>query len=155
MEVTESQLKEMVNAALNYARKMFEEFGDFYPFGLSLNAQGEMGIHGTVKIDDEHDSPELILMLQEMYRKQVRDGEVLATAIGANVDIPPQLPAEYPDGIGVFLETRGSARCIYLPYAVKGRNEASSGGDPKLSVAYGQPIGATMRPEIFSDMEGS
>jgi len=149
MNVTDVQLKEMVNSAFNYAKQMFEEFGDFYPFGVSLDAEGKIDIRGTVKVDKEHDSPELILMLQQMYRTQVRAGEIFATAIGANVDIPPQLPADYPDGIGVFLETRESSRAFYLPYTTDGRFVEIDEGKCRLLVKYGQPIGIAMSPEIF------
>jgi hypothetical protein len=148
MKVTDEHLKSIVNSAFGYAKQMFEEFGDFYPFGMSLNSDGEVEMLGTMKVDEKHDSPDFVLMLQKKFREEAQAGDIFAAAIGANVDIPAQLPADFPDGIGVFLEAEGIARAYYLPYKVE-RDRRGAEDNAKLSVSYGQPIGIEIPPAMF------
>jgi len=150
MNVTDEHLKSMVNSAFRYAKEMFEEFGHFYPFGLSLNSEGKMEMLGTAKVDEKHDSPEFVLMLQKRFRDEALAGNIFAAAIGANVDIPAQLPADYPDGIGVFLEAKGISRAYYLPYKIED-NRGVPEDNGKLSISFGQPVGIAIPPAMFAD----
>ncbi|HYJ53071.1 MAG TPA: hypothetical protein VEW04_07850, partial [Allosphingosinicella sp.] len=129
-----------------FARRMLEDVGEFYPFGAEINASRELAALGFSDGEERPLPQELYSYAQNVLTQRAASGEVLGAAIAANVDIPPQLDPTYPDGIRVHVESEGFCRLIYLPYAIGrsglfGRNR---------TIKYDDMLGVDVPPIIFA-----
>ena len=90
----------------------------------------------------------MVEALHGLFEAQFKRGEIQAAGVAANVDIPAEYGAPFPDGIRVLVECQGYARFFYLPYRV---------GKPTLKdrllgrrpeVEYGEFISVELPPSL-------
>jgi len=81
--------------------------------------------------------------------QRAKNSEILGAAIAANVNIPAQFHAPYPDGIRVHVESDGFSRYIYTPYKL----EKTGFFSRKRSVIYADMFGVDLPQIIFAKTE--
>lgn len=100
----------------NFAQSMLERSGEFYPFGAHIDADGKMTAVGGHD-GKEHPLPQdLYQFLASALTTGARNGEILVAALAANVNVPAEVSAPWPDAIRVHIEADGYARFLYIPY---------------------------------------
>ncbi len=116
MAITETQLYELFQCCFGFAKVMLEKRGEFYPFGAQITADGLGMVAGH--ISEKPNPRELYEFLLGSLRTAAKDGKVLAVGLAADVTIPKQYEACFPDGVRVLLEAPDYSRFLYVPYRV-------------------------------------
>lgn len=146
MTVKPEQLHELLKYCLDFAKLMLSDAGEFYPFGAVLAAEGKLtavGAHGGSKNPNPQD---LFRLLGDVFKAQAAAGEIIASAMAANVNIPLTYESLHPDGIRVHLESNGYSRFIYFPYRV-----AKTGiFKKKISLEVLEPFSVEIPPLFFT-----
>ncbi|HTZ88965.1 MAG TPA: hypothetical protein VMA71_01415 [Alloacidobacterium sp.] len=118
---TRDDANELLNAAVNYARRMLRKYGEFGPFGFSLNAQREI-VNETVPRKDMPPDPSLLLeLLHDQLVERSGKKEIIAAAIAANVTMSKASAEGFSDALLVEIEHQ-SGYCIkaFVPYRMGG-----------------------------------
>lgn len=118
---TRDDANELLNAAVNYARRMLRKYGEFGPFGFSLNAQREL-VNETVSRKDMPPDPAMLLeLLQEQLVERGGKKEIIAAAMAANVTLGKPSAEGFSDALLVEIEHQ-SGYCIkaFVPYRIGG-----------------------------------
>jgi hypothetical protein len=143
---TPEQLHKALMYCADFAKTMLEDSGTFYPFGAEIRSDGQL--HGIGGYNgEEHPVPtEIYKLLAEAFSSQAREGNILAAALAANVNIPAEYEPPCSDGIRVWLEGEGFARFIYFPYRMEKRGFFRKG----FTVEMVEPIAVEITPGWFS-----
>jgi hypothetical protein len=113
------KLQELLEYCVGFAKQMVESHGAFHPFGAVVESDGTLTAVGA-DIGEEHPQGAAVFQfLQSAMRARFQKREIIAAAIAADVNIPPQFEPAYSDGIRVLLACAGYSRYIYLPFRVK------------------------------------
>lgn len=121
MVVSPEQLSALLTKCTDFARTMLERAGDFYPFGATLSKDGTLGSAGGYNGQERPKPQEIYTLLAQAFKADALNGNVLATALAANVNIPPEYSPSAPDGVRVHVEAAGFSRFIYVPYRITKR----------------------------------
>jgi hypothetical protein len=112
-----AHLDQLLNVALEFAKKMRKQHGEFYPFGASMGADGNITMDGATTREEKPPSQELIDVLAASYATRSRTGELRAAALCADVRVLPPGSEAKTDAIQVGLEhSSGEAVTVFLPY---------------------------------------
>ncbi|MCW1926561.1 hypothetical protein OKA05_28675 [Luteolibacter arcticus] len=139
MTVDPGKLEELLTYCSDFAGQMLRSHGEFHPFGATLSPDGKVTAVGAWNGEEQPRGRELVEILVS---------SIIAAALAANVDIPAQYEAEYPDGIRVKLECEGYARNIYLPYRLGKRGLLARLGGKPLDVQFGEMIPVESGPYL-------
>lgn len=131
------RLEELLKYCLGFAKTMIEQHGEFHPFGAQITSSGAFTAVGGYTGEEHPKGAEVYHLLQDRMKARYSGGEIVAAAIAANVNIPPEYEPPFPDGIRVLLECRGYSRFIYLPYRTS-----------PAGVAYAELIPVDASPSI-------
>ena len=133
-----TDLDALLNALLPFARQMLAKYGEFHPFGASMNHKGEVSITAA-HTDQEHPaSNELIELLEAGLRQAAEKGEIRAAGICLNVRVSPPGETKTVDAVHARLEHKsGQAANVFLPYR---RGFLGSMKYGKLFAAKGTPL---------------
>jgi hypothetical protein len=138
-------LEELLNALVPFAQQMLSKHGEFYPFGASMNPDGEVAANAADTGDEHPDSQELIVMMMEAFRREAAAGGIRAAGICVDVRTIPPGETEKTDAIKVGLEHQsGEAVDVFIPY--------EKGFLGKLK--YGGLFAAARTPEFFVSSGG-
>jgi hypothetical protein len=130
----QDDLDGMLDAAMPFAQEMLAKNGEFYPYGASLSADGEVKME-TSYTGDEHPESNAVLALLIGRLRDRRDA-LRAVAIVADVRLQ-----DGRDAIGVALEHRdGHSLAVLLPYTVRAQ----------ATVEYGVLSAAASQPTVWS-----
>ena len=122
-------LEELLNALVPFAQEMLSKHGEFYPFGASVDAKGEVACVAGETGEEQPDSQEVIELLVQGFRAEAKRGEIRAAGICYDARIVPPGRKERSDAIAVRLEhKKGEALEAYVPYS-KGRSGKYTYGD--------------------------
>lgn len=149
MALTDQQLTTLLEHCTEFARQMIEKAGEFYPFGAEIDREGQLKALGFADGSERPAPQDLYSYAQKVLSQRARAGEILGAAIAANVNIPAQFSAPYPDGIRVHVESDGFSRYIYTPYKIEKAGFLSR----KRSVIYADMFGVDLPQIIFSKNE--
>ncbi|SFW18746.1 hypothetical protein [Luteibacter sp. UNCMF366Tsu5.1] len=143
MEQTQDPVNRLFAFVTEFAQAMLAKSGEFYPFGGSISASGEIaGASGATEDGSEHPSAQEVYRLLTAGLASTASGnDVAAVALVANVTIPAELEAVSDNGIRVHVEAPGFARMVYVPY------EVLPGEEP--SIRLHDPIAVEVDPEFF------
>jgi len=144
MTASPEQLHEMLMSCINFSRTMLEKAGDFYPFGATLSAAGQVGTTGAYNGEERPQPQEIYRMLAHAYAAGARSGEFLGVALAANVNIPAQFSPTLPDGVRVHLESSGFSRFVYIPYKI-------SVSEKNRTVEMHEPFSVQIEPQLLID----
>jgi hypothetical protein len=78
-------LDHLLNVALEFAKKMLKEHGEFYPFGASMGTDGKIAMDGATTGEERPPSQELLDLLAASYAKQANTGELPSRTAATNV----------------------------------------------------------------------
>ena len=112
---------ELLNAAVNYAKRMLRKYGEFGPFGFSLNQQREL-VNETVPRTDLPPDPAMLLqLLQDQLTERSSNKEIIAAATAANVTLAKVSEEGFSDALLVEIEHQ-NGYCIkaFVPYRMAG-----------------------------------
>jgi len=118
---TRDDANELLNAAVNYARRMLRRYGEFGPFGFSLNGSREV-VNETVPRKDLPPDPSMLLqLLQDQLVERSGKKEIIAAATAANVTMTKTSAEGFADALLVEIEHQ-SGYCIkaFVPYRIGG-----------------------------------
>jgi len=109
-----------MNTALSMAKQMLQEHGEFFPFGLALNAKGQVL---AVAGHDEHEhatSEDFMRQLKQTFVARAAAGEYRATALVYDARIQTPTPGVNTDAIAVALDHRDNySVVVFLPYHIE------------------------------------
>ena len=112
---------ELLNAAVNYARRMLRKYGEFGPFGFSLDQQREL-VNETVPRKDLPPEPAMLLqLLQNQFVERADKKEIIAAATAANVTLAKTSDEGFSDALLIEIEHQ-NGYCIkaFVPYTIAG-----------------------------------
>lgn len=124
---------------------MLEEQGAFYPFGCSVDANGQLGAFGAMAGDNPSPA-DIYTTLVGSFRSLARDHKISAAAIAIDVNIPAELRPQWPDGIRVDFETIDTPYRTYVPYQLKKKLLSA-----RRTVILAEPITVGSTHEFFGD----
>jgi hypothetical protein len=118
---TRDDANELLNAAVNYARRMLRKYGEFGPFGFSLDEKREV-VNETVPRKDMPPDPAMLLeLLHDQLAERSSKKEIIAAATAANVTMTKVSAEGFSDALLVEIEHQ-SGYCIkaFVPYKIGG-----------------------------------
>lgn len=130
-------LNKLFNAALSFAETMLAKEGEFIPFGVSMDNEGEVTL-ASGDVGSEHPaSQDVIQLLQTSFRDSASEGGIRAAGVCLDVRIVPPGEEKKTDAICVRLaHISGEAVEVFVPYAeqnprkyVYGNTFASQGSE--------------------------
>lgn len=151
MIVKPEQLHELLLYCLDFAKLMLSESGEFYPFGAVLGADGKLKAAGVHDGNERPSSQDLFRLLGEAFKVQATDGEIIASAMAANVNIPSTYESPCPDGIRVHMESSDYSRFIYFPYRISNTDTS----EKKIRVEVFEPFSVEMPSSIFKKISAA
>lgn len=96
---------------------MLSQHGEFFPFGATMDPQGNTAVVAGHTGDEQPPSQEVIDLLVSGFRDQAAKGEVKAVGVCLDVRITPSGTSGKTDAICARLEhSTGEAVEVYLPY---------------------------------------
>jgi hypothetical protein len=112
-----ADLEQLLNVVLEFAHKMLNEHGEFFPFGSSMDLNSKITMDGAATGEDRPPSQELVDLLSRAYAQRAAAGELRAAAICADVRVVPPGKVDKTDAISVGLEHQsGEAVNVFQPY---------------------------------------
>ena len=138
------ELDALLNTLLPFAQTMLHEYGEFYPFGAVMSANGEIQHIGAKMEGDDHPpSQPLIDLLTETFRKQAAKGELRAAGICYDVLTVPPGEDLKRDAVCCALEHYlGETVDVFIPYV------KVAGGD----VQYGEIFASKRAAQFFCEL---
>jgi len=114
-------MDDLLNSGIRNAVRLLETYGEFFPFGVAMCADGEIAL---VYPDLREKRPPSDVVIQETVRALsagVRNGEYVTTGVVSDVRLRDRISGECRDAIRVDVEDRESAPVTcYLPYSRDG-----------------------------------
>jgi hypothetical protein len=111
-------LEKLLNALLPFAQQMLEEYGEFHPFGASMQNDGAITMIGA-KIEGEEfpAALDLIEILENNLRQEAEKYEIKGSGICFDVRVIAPGETEKTDAVQVSLEhSEAAAVNVFLPY---------------------------------------
>jgi hypothetical protein len=134
------EIQVLLNFLLPHAERMLSEQGEFYPYAVTLDAQGELS---AVPADIETDAPDVgdvLVALHNGLREQAAEGSIRASGIAADVTLTDPDSGETTDAVQVELDhAEGDPVDIYVPYESEGDR-----------VKFGELVAAQGREPVFA-----
>ncbi|WP_026443354.1 hypothetical protein [Pseudacidobacterium ailaaui] len=116
-----SDANELLNAVVNYARRMLIKYGEFAPIGFSLSPERRIHNETVAHPDLPADPPMLLELLEQQFRERASRGEIIAAAAGANVVLEKPTNEGHKDAVMIEIEHR-NGYCVkaFVPYRMSG-----------------------------------
>jgi hypothetical protein len=110
-------LNELFTAAFGFAETMLTKEGEFIPFGVSLDADGQVALV-CGDVGSEHPaSADVIALLQSSFQQSAIEGSILAAGVCLDVRVVHPGAADKSDAVCVRLaHVSGEAVEVYVPY---------------------------------------
>lgn len=134
-------LNKLFKAALSFAETMLAKEGEFIPFGVSMDNDGEVTLVSG-DVGSEHPaSNEVIQLLQTSFHDSARESRIRAAGVCMDVRVVPPGEEKKTDAVCVRLaHVSGEVVEVFVPYAEQGRHQyvygntfANQGGEFVLS----------------------
>jgi len=134
-------LNKLFTAALSFAETMLAKEGEFIPFGVSMDNEGEVTLVSG-DVGSEHPaSKDVIQLLQSSFHDSAREDRIRAAGVCMDVRVVPPGEEKKTDAVCVRLaHISGEAVEVFVPYAEQSRHKyvygntfANQGGEFVLS----------------------
>jgi hypothetical protein len=110
-------LDNLLNAMLPFGQQMLEKHGEFFPYGATMAASGEITAEAVSDGTEQPPSQTLIDMMTQAFRQKAAAGQIRAAGIFYDVRTIPPGQSEKTDAICASLEhLSGQFVDVYLPY---------------------------------------
>jgi hypothetical protein len=118
MASPKSESEILLGAALPFAQKMLEQYGEFYPYGAAMEGEDGKIVSVAATTGAERPSPkELIELLRGAFHQGAREGKYRATALVYDALVVVPSSSEKSDAIAVALDHLGGySVVVFLPY---------------------------------------
>lgn len=123
-EPVQDDLDALLDSALSAAEHLLDKNGEFYPFAMTLDDEGDTALVAGLEDEDDHPSSQAVLEL--LYEALTQDREArrcvafVALVLGEEGDAV-RVESEHRDG--------GPAPVVFLPYARKRLRRSIAFGD--------------------------
>ena len=118
MSDPKAQCEDVMNAVLPFAEEMLTKHREFYPFGGTMSADGEIAHTGGWTGDEQPESSEVIDLLEKAFRAAAARGEYKATALVYDIRTIPPGKHDKQDAIAVALDHGDKYSVIVIfPYS--------------------------------------
>ena len=135
--MAKDDLEQLMNALIPFAQQMLKKEGEFYPFGVQMDAGGTIALATADTGEESPTTDRLIAMMTAGFQKSAKAGELRAAGICYDVRVAEPGSDEKTDAICVKIEhADGEALVAYVPYR-KGRLGGMKYG--KLFATKGEP----------------
>ncbi|WP_431262492.1 hypothetical protein ACQ859_20425 [Roseateles chitinivorans] len=141
---SEAALAELVRYCEDFAKQMLAKQGAFYPFAAIINQDGKMEAVGVHNGEERPQAQELYRLLFDSLNAMASNGRAKASAIAADVNVPANLSAPFPDAIRVHVRALGYSRQVYTPYRRYAHRSIRTLFRVVQSVEYAAPIGVDL-----------
>jgi hypothetical protein len=112
-----ADLNSLLGTMLPFAQDMLAQHGEFYPFGATMSAAGEIKQTAASTGEEHPNSQELIELLVGAYRAQAKNKKVRAVGICLDVRTIAPGETEKTDAICARLRHSDSESLdVFLPY---------------------------------------
>ncbi len=109
--------EQLLNVLLPFAQQMLSKYGEFYPFGATIDVSGKTAFAEGYTGSDKPESLECIDLLSGGFKKQAEQGEIRTSAICYDVRTIPPGQTEKVDAICIAFEhNSGEAINVMVPY---------------------------------------
>jgi hypothetical protein len=141
MAEPKDEIQELLNFLLPHAERMLTEQGEFYPYAVALDTDGELASVRPDVEDDEHpEVTDLLVALHQGLRERAAEGAIRASGIAADVTLTDPDSGETTDAVQLELDhAEAEAVDIYVPY--------ESAGD---RIKFGELVAAEGQQPVFS-----
>jgi hypothetical protein len=134
------EIQELLNVLLPRAEQMLREHGEFYPYAVTLDTDGDIAPVAPEVEEPHPDVAQVLVTLHEGLREQAAEGAIRASGIAADVTLTDPDTGETTDAVQVELDHADADPVdIYVPY--------SSVDD---GVKFGELVAAQGREPVFS-----
>ena len=116
-ETHKEECQRLLDVLLPFAAQVLSEHGEFFPFGATMSAAGE--IEGAAGWTGEEAPPteEIIAALEQGFRAGAKEGRFRATGLAFDAEVSPPGQSESCDAIACKIDHRDDYSIIvYFPY---------------------------------------
>jgi hypothetical protein len=114
------ECEEIMNALIPFAQQMLEKYGEFFPFGGTMNSNGEIAQTAGYDGRERPPSADIINLLNDGFRSGARSGQYKATALVYDVRVVLPSTGQTSDAVAVALDHRDNySVVVYFPYQIK------------------------------------
>lgn len=112
---------ELLNSAMDYARRVLKRYGEIGPFAFSMNDDGSVSRETLDRPQLPADAESLWKLLHDHVSERAHRGEIQAVTVAAIVTLAQPSQEGYSDGVVFHIERRGGyAIKVIVPYALYG-----------------------------------
>lgn len=112
---------ELLNSAMDYARRVLKRYGEIGPFAFSMNDDGSVSRETLDRPQLPADAESLWKILHDHVSERAHRGEIQAVTVAAIVTLAQPSQEGYSDGVVFHIERRGGyAIKVIVPYALYG-----------------------------------
>ncbi|MDF7827067.1 hypothetical protein P4B35_23795 [Pontiellaceae bacterium B12227] len=140
-EEQKAQLESLIDEALPFAEMMLKNHQEFYPFGVTMSPDKEIGNVGGWTGEEHPPSMDLINLLRKSYKKDGAEGKIMACALIYDIRTIPPKQTEKTDAVAIDLDHRdGMSITMVYPYKLN---------EEKIPV-WGEPFAVAGKNLIFA-----
>lgn len=110
-------LDALLNPLLTFAQEQLSKRGAFFPFGASIQSDGQIAMAAGHTGDERPDAVAIIELLVKGFREQAATRTIRAAGLCIDMRVVPPGASEKTDAICAQLEhAEGQCVDVYLPY---------------------------------------
>jgi hypothetical protein len=118
-------LEQLLSAVMPFAEQMLMKYGEFIPYGSTVNGDGKIAAVGGDTGDQHPKSQETIDLLRGAFRRQAQAGTIVACALVYDIRTIPPGQSKKTDAVAVNLDHRGGMSIIVIyPYSIENKKVA-------------------------------
>jgi hypothetical protein len=116
-ETPKEECQRLLDVLLPFAAQVLSEHGEFFPFGATMSAAGEIEAAAGWTGDDKPPSAEIIGALEQAFRAGAKEGRYRATGLALDVRVAPPGQSDSCDAIACQLDHHDDySIVVYYPY---------------------------------------
>jgi hypothetical protein len=122
MNTAKTESQRLMNAAIPFAEQMLQKYGEFFPYGQALDANGKVVSVAASNGQEHPPSAEIIKLLKEGFVQGADAGKYKATALVYDVRVQLSADQAKSDAIAVSLNHKDNySVVVFFPYKFDGK----------------------------------
>ena len=136
-----SDCEKLLGAMMPFAEQLLREYGEFFPFGVSMSQKGDITMEAVSDSDEHPPAEKLISLVKERFRAGAQSGKLKATGLAYDaLTLPPGKQSKQNTVICALDHRDNYSIQVCFPYE---RDQSSH-------LAIGPPFAVAGKQEIFS-----
>jgi hypothetical protein len=112
----------LLSSVMPFAEQMLTKNGGFFPYGWTMNSDGNITAAAGYTGVEQPKSQEIIDLLKGAFHRQAQDGTIKACALAYDIRAIPPGQTEKTDAIAVNLDHRGGMSIVAIyPYSIENK----------------------------------